>query len=829
MRFTRLPVAVFVVAFLAVSLLACLPACYAQDTAGMTGTVTDPSGAVVPGAAIVLENPGRGLKFKQTTSSVGVYRFTNLPPGAGYVATFSAKGFSILTVKDIYLAVASVRTQDAVLAVGTHTEAVEVSAANAQVTLDTTDATVGNDIPVQSINSLPVQQRSDPTALFTLQAGVSTDGSVAGARVDQNYVTVDGLDVNDLATGNAVQNNSGVSSGFGGGIVGHAPVDSVEQFHAGVAGNTADTGAAGGGQFQLVTKSGTNQFHGELNEYHRDPTLVANSWFSNDAIPKIPRNHLIQNQFGGAIGGPITIPHLFSGKDKAFFFFDYNDSRIIKKGVINRIVPLDTFRNGTISYLACPDVDVNGNCAAGHDPSTDIVKQVSPAQVQAMDPAGAGELQSWLNFVNNRIKFHSNNTSVGDGINSGGYVFNAPDNDYLKNIVGRVDYNLNQNMKIYARFTVARQAAVEALNAWPDDPATNPFLDRSYSWVIGHNWVIGSNMTNRVFLGETVQKVSFPDNFNPQGSTAFTFSDGADKSMTSDLYTWPSSQGRRIPVPVLGDDFSLIQGSHTWQWGGTFKNILAHNQTTSDFNIAEIGLGGQILGLCGPKAGNCDPLNPTESLRPADIDPAKQLLWDEAFAYTLGRIGNVQSTFNYDKNGNALKQLTGDQRFYRYYQLQLYAQDTWKVLPSLTLNYGLNYQWFSVPYETQGLETVEPYTFNEYMNARVLQSNSGQTGPYAVPIIAYSLGGKGNGSGAPGLYQPEYRNIAPHVGFDWNVLGDKKTVINGSAGIIYDRTVIMAVQTPAGRLFLPLPAAKDHFQRNIGRAVHFARDRSTAG
>jgi hypothetical protein len=279
------------------------------------------------------------------------------------------------------------------------------------------------------------------------------------------------------------------------------------------------------------------------------------------------------------------------------------------------------------------------------------------------------------------------------------------------------------------------------------------------------------------------------------GSNAFTFSDGADQSMTSDLYTWPTSSARRIPVPVLGDDFSLIQGSHTWQWGGTFKDILAHTTNVSDYNIAEIGLGGQVLGLCGPAAKDCDPNNPNETLRPSDIDTSNELLWDEAFSYSLGRIGNVQSTYNYDKTGNSLKQMTGDQRYYRSYQMQLYVQDTWKVLPSLTLNYGLNYQWFSVPYETRGLETVEPYTFNEYMSARVMQSQLGQTGADAVPLISYLLGGKGNGSSAPGLYQPEYRNIAPHVGFDWNPGFDKKMVINGSAAVIYDRTVVMALQS----------------------------------
>ena len=125
-----------------------------------------------------------------------------------------------------------------------------------------------------------------------------------------------------------------------GSIVGHAPVDSVEEFHSNVAGNEASTGPGSGGQFQLVTKSGTNQFHGNLNEYHRDPDLVANSWFSNNATPIVPRNHLIQNQFGGAIGGPIK-------RDKLFFFFDYGNSKIISQSVVNRVVPLDSLRNGT--------------------------------------------------------------------------------------------------------------------------------------------------------------------------------------------------------------------------------------------------------------------------------------------------------------------------------------------------------------------------------------------------------------------------------------------------------------------------------------------------
>jgi hypothetical protein len=120
--------------------------------------------------------------------------------------------------------------------------------------------------------------------------------------------------------------------------------------------------------------------------------------------------------------------------------------------------------------------------------------------------------------------------------------------------------------------------------------------------------------------------------------------------------------------------------------------------------------------------------------------------------------------------------------------------DSWKIIPSLTFSYGLTYQYFSVPYETHGLESTEPYTFNQYFGARIQQSKLGETGPDAVPLISYVLGGKANGSTAPPLYKPEYKNFAPHVGFAWSPGFDKKMVINGGAGIVFDRTIINAIQ-----------------------------------
>lgn len=202
MRVSHLPVIALVFAF---HIAGFVQAGFAQAVSSMAGEVTDQSGAAVPGVLVTISNPARGLKFTTTTNDTGEYRLSELPPGGGYEASFTANGYAQFEVKRISLSVATVRTQNAALTVGARAEAVEVTASNSEVTIDTTTATVGNTFDVAALNKLPVQQRSDPTALFTMQPGVTDTGSVTGARVDQNDVTLDGLDVNDFATGGAVQ------------------------------------------------------------------------------------------------------------------------------------------------------------------------------------------------------------------------------------------------------------------------------------------------------------------------------------------------------------------------------------------------------------------------------------------------------------------------------------------------------------------------------------------------------------------------------------------------------------------------------------------------
>ena len=732
----------------------------AQTSSTVTGVVSDPSGAILPGSQVVLSNPGKGLEFKTTTNSAGSYHFADIPPGPGYQMVFSHEGFSPYTVTNVYVNVANSRTQNAKLSPGSNVT-VEVTAAGEGVTLNTEDATVGNNFQVQKLNDLPVQSRTSPSALFTLQPGITLTGATTGARVDQTDTTVDGLDVNDFATGNFAA------------ITANAPIDSVQEFRGTTAGFTASSGPGGGGQFQLVTKSGTNHFHGDLNEYHRDNSTTANDWFNDLVGIRAPK--LVRNQFGGAIGGPIK-------HDRAYFFFDYNASRIAQSASILRTVPLPSFVAGNVSYI-----NNSAGCtrSSRQNSTPGCISQLTPAQVKALDPAGIGESPALFALIKSRFPA-ANDVTAGDGVNSGGFRFNAPIPDNLSGYVGRVDYNLTNKIKIFGRGTVARENAVNGAAAgaaqFPGDPPTVQFIDRSYAYVVGVNWQISSNKINQVNYGSTVQDYQFLRPSNPLGVSQLTFATGTTTPFSSFYATPSNSQARHVPIPQIADDFNWQLGRHSVSFGGVFKWIHNSSSTVLDYNSYDIGLGGHVQGVGG-------------SLEPANLLPGSstaQVTYDSAFAAALGRVGSVSSTFNYDATGKALPQPSGSNRNYKYYQTLAYISDSWKLTPHLTLTYGLNYQIFSVPYEMNGLETVQTMTFDDYFSKRVQQSAAGVSGANAVPFITYVLGGPANNG--PGYYAPDYRDVAPRFAFAYNPGFDPKTVFNGAASIVYDRTVVNAVQ-----------------------------------
>ncbi len=741
----------------------------AQDVASITGVVADPTGAVVPGAAVTLENPQTGTVYKVISNADGSYTIKDVKAGPGYRLTTTRDGFQKSVVTGLYLNVGVTRTQNVKLLVGAISETVSVSAANQDVTLDTTDASVGNNFQVQMVDELPIALRDSPAALFTQQPGMTNTGASTGSRVDQNRETLDGLDVVDLATGNF------------GTIIGNAPVDSVQEMRGTTAGDLSSAGSGGGGQFEMVTKSGTNKFHGNINEYHRDTNLEANEWFSN--FEGTPRSPLIRNQFGGNVGGPMW-------RDKLFFFFDYNGRRDTIARVAVRTVPTDTFlKNNSITYYT--------DIASGTKNSIDA------AQVKGFDPAGIGFSPAMMGLLNGacgpRPCYPSPNDFSGDAgdlLNTAGFRFNAPTPYKENNFVGRVDVTPFKNHHLFGRVTYNRINAVQNPVQFPGDPETYPFLDTSHAWVVGWDWTLGTNKTNSLIWGQTVGNLGFPVTYNPQGPNQYGW-DGSPTGGTflSGIYGGAAgAQARYFPVPVLRDDFTWQKGRHSFTFGGSFKYPSPHFSHFSDYNGPNLGLGGGITGL---------PTNSTTStwnFDPSDIDnnQTSKTIYDSALVFGLGRFENQSNSWNYTASGSVVPQGTGLQLQYQYYEAELYFGDTWKITPDLTLTYGIRYQRYTVPYETHGLEAVQSEAFWPYMHARIAQSAAGvggdstlPGGANAVPYISYGLGGKANNGSD--YFTPSTKDIGPRVSFAWTPTADHKLVINGGAGLIYDQTIVNAI------------------------------------
>jgi hypothetical protein len=738
----------------------------AQDVAALTGVVTDTSGAVVPDVTVKLVDTKTNAAYETKSNSVGAYLFTTALPGPGYQITFTKQGFNTVTVSGVYLGVKTTHTQNAQLTVGTTSTMVEVNAQGSAVSLNTSDATVGNSFDVNMVHELPVQLRETPAEMLRFQPGVvssegdtnlddpngSRDGSISGARSDQANITVDGLDVNDFGTGQAFYTTV------------NAPIDSVQEFRGEVANPLSSEGRGSGGQIALVTKSGSNHWHGSASEYYRTKGFEANDFFNKFVTgPPVSRQNLVRNQFGASLGGPII-------KDKLFFFFDYSGRRDATSNQVLQTVPTASFSSGNIAYI-------NTGGTVSTLPAT------GATSVQAFDPQGIGASAALTSFLQTRYPT-PNSTAVGDGLNTAGYLFNAPGNQTLNDYVTKIDYTINANQKVFVRGSLQRENDDRNPSIqFPGDPLTFVDINHSWAYVFGHTWAISKTKVNQFIYGQTKQEFNFPFLYKPLGTTTFTFdATGTGGSNLTSPYLAPASQGRTIPIPEFRDDFTYVRGNHTFQVGGTFKPIKSTSLLVSDFNNATMGLGGGLTSLN----------NSSTQLRPSDLatDSVSQNLYDSAFTFILGHFASVSSVFNNNAQLQPLPQGSGHIRNYRYYETEVYLQDSWKARSNFTLTYGLRYQFYSVPYEIHGLEAIPNLNFDQVIGPRIANGAAGLSGFTQNPVLTYSLGGKANH--APPLYQPDWHDFQPRLAFAYNPR-NRKTVIRGGAAIVDDHTAINAL------------------------------------
>jgi len=738
----------------------------AQQVSAVNGVVSDKSGGVISGVTVELANGQLGLHKTTTTNDLGFYQFLRQAPGGGYSLTFTKDGFAKLALNDVTLAVSSTETRNATLELGAVTQAIEVQAAG-ESTLNTTDATVGSVIDARSVSELPIQFRLDAANLMQLQAGVNDAGSITGSRSDQGNITLDGIDINDQATGQAFTSTIPVS------------IDALQEIRAVTAGETADYGRSSGGGINLVTKSGSNNWHGNLREYNRNTLFAANDWFNNRT--GLPRPALVRNQFGGNVGGPVR-------KDKVFFFFDYEGLRQSAGTRYERAVPTPQFRAGELGYI-----NSNAGCTgtARFATQPNCITYLTPSQVASLDPQGVGDNTALLNFITGRYPSTINDPSgFGDGINTEGFIFTVPAHEIDNVYTGRIDYNLTTTHKLFLRGSVARETIDDNFNVgtaivqFPGDPAPDSRdMFNGYAFSVGETWTATTNIINQVSGGLVRAILDFPVRPSPTFPNDFLFSPNI-----SNPYLNSSSQSRNVPVPEFRDGLTWTKGKHTMDFGFDLKLIRQISSLKNDFNFIGIGLGGQIQSL---------DTTPQNLLRPSDInsDPSSISNWDNFFPFLLGRYSAVASNFNYTKSGTAFPNGTGKKRDYNYNEYEFYGQDSWKLRSDLTLTYGLRYLFHSVPYEVNGFQSVPSVNENAYLAARLSAAAQGVSGISAVPIMSYSLGGPVNN--APGYYNPDRKDFGPRLGLAYNpefrsgllgsLFGERKTTIRAGASILHDR------------------------------------------
>ena len=287
--------------------------CAQSSNTSLSGVVKDPVGSVIPNATVILTNAATSASRSQKTGSEGRYSFDLLTPGE-YSLEVLATGFRKQTLQSIHVLIAQANTLEVIMQVGAMTEEVTVNAESNQVMVDTQDASLGNNFISQQITQLPLEARN-VLSLLTLQPGVTKDGYVAGGRADQSNVTLDGVDINE-AYSNAIgpaQTDNTVPNAEKGPVL-RLNSEAIEEFRVSTLNSGAGGGRSSGAQIALVTKSGSNTWHGAAFESNRNTIFTANDWFNNHA--GVARPTLIRNTFGGAVGGPVI-------RDKVFFFYSY--------------------------------------------------------------------------------------------------------------------------------------------------------------------------------------------------------------------------------------------------------------------------------------------------------------------------------------------------------------------------------------------------------------------------------------------------------------------------------------------------------------------------
>ncbi|RMG55266.1 MAG: carboxypeptidase regulatory-like domain-containing protein [Acidobacteria bacterium] len=773
-------------------------------TASISGTVTDPSGAVLPGVQIELQNKATGQTWKRTTNASGQYVFSRVSPGE-YALTFTMQGFRKANVSSVKVEVAKSYSVDMTLEVGDVVETVDVTAGVA-VELQKADATVGNVIASRSLLYLPSLQRN-AVEFLTLQPGSipeagdgdfgNSGGAVTGARSDQNTFSLDGIDITD----------NSIAGGAGFRTIIPVPVDSVEEFRVGVTNPNATFARSAGAQVALVGRRGSNEFHGAAYWYHQNDNLNANSWTNNRN--GIPKAELKDNRYGFRVGGPIWRNH-------TFFFVNYEGRDFPRAFDVTRIVPTETLRRGIVRFRD----------GAGNIVSYDLANSrlCGPNNDQPCDPRGLG-LSPSVSALWSLLP-QGNDPGSGDGLNTIGFrsTASAPlEDDYF---VFRFDHHFSQNWRFDGSATYFRELATQGgANGFRQQldirggraVFTGNSPQRGQNLTLGLTGTLTPTLTNSFRFGWTRDRtgnirfdpsavanlLAIPGTNTSAGHIALNIGGGTFDQLVSEPIDVGTQRGRTQSndneIFQFVEDATWIKGNHTFQFGANIRHILTRH-IRNDKVLGSLGslvadvFDGNFINIPDTaRPPTCAEPGQTNCLQPGDVNQ-----WNQLFAAVTGMVDTIGILIARDGDLNPLPfgtPLIADTSLNTY---DFHFQDTWQLSPSFTLTLGLSYGWQEAPKEKLGRqtfminnETGEILTYDTYIQAR---RDAALRGEIFNPEVAFL---PIKASGRKDIFDIDWNNVAPRVAAAWNpsftkglfgkLFGDRKTVLRGGFGLVYDR------------------------------------------
>ncbi|MGE5833884.1 MAG: TonB-dependent receptor domain-containing protein, partial [Acidobacteriota bacterium] len=742
----------------------------------ISGTVVDSGGGVIPGATVVVKNNASGTTFNAVTNSAGTFSVPSLAAGT-YTVTVSLSGFKTAVVKDVVLAIGTPGSVKAVLEVGGIEQTVEVVATTQLINTQT--PTVASTLTSDQINKLPVATRNLVNAV-TFLPGVNT----AGVNRDSNF---NGLPDSFVAISlDGVNNNENFNKSTEGLFAMVTPrPDAVEAVTVTTAGAGADVGGHGAVQVAFQTRSGTNRFTGSAYHYHRSPGLNTNFFFNE--INGLAKNDVVLNQYGFRQGGPIVIPKLYDGRGKAFFFFNYEELRLPNDFTRTRYVLQPQAQAGVFSW----DAVENGQTVTR---TRDVLALAAAnGQIASYDPT----VQRVLNDIRAATESQGVVNNVGD-FNTNSYLWLSPGDQTEKQPVVKIDYNLNAQNRISATYNW--QVVIRDPDHLNNADVRFPGFDNFRKYTSYRPLSSGSlrstltpNLVNELrggikwgpsYFGENAS--NGPQTFDQQGghNLAFPQISASNNQALTNAGNQNTPTARSAWSWNIDNTLNWQRGSHSLSFGTSlfFGNVWADNQQM----VPTIGFGvdsndpanGMFTTANFPGASN------------AELDSARGL-----YALLTGRVNSIGGNLVLDEATNQYVYLGKRRQAGRMNEYSLFAQDSWRMTPRLTLNAGLRWD-IQRPFQAVN-DVMSQAGFADACGISGIgpdgQCNFFQPGANSgvyPQFVPYTTGSKG--------WNTDWNNVAPNVGVAWlphvetgflrTILGDpEQATLRGGYSVNYAR------------------------------------------